>query len=475
MSFLCVIIFSIVFIKRRFIWHRNCFQIAYQPNEIINNFCQLIPDQIDSELKISPNDFSRDRNLNFQKTITLTLSMTVSGGNQGVDTKSGQFFKNARRSQLWQDAQTVHRSNITRARKKIPYQVFENILSDSVALAYDIWPQDDDRFLWNNMPVFATDGSKFNLPATEELRKRFDPDSGLENNGKGHYPQCLVSTLYDVLRRLPIARTVVGINGSEREEMKNLLPFVPVNSVWMFDRGYPAYETILHLNQHYSGYWLFRCPASGTFSAVERFIKSGKQEDTIYINPSNSFMSKVSFNQRKKLNPLKIRIIRLESPDGTLSVLLTNLFGRNKFKSEQIQDLYYIRWKIEEYYRDEKVTFQIEKFHSKTENGIMQEFYSAMIMSVIARCCMAISTYYLLPKRQEVQFKNAVIALAADAALFVPDDPVISIKIFKELLTEIARVKYYRPKKQRPSQPRVNKRPLNKWQQNKRKKSAANA
>jgi hypothetical protein len=256
--------------------------------------------------------------------------------------------------------------------------------------------------------------------------------------------------------------------------MKNLLPFVPANSVWMFDRGYPSYETILHLNQHYSEYWIFRCPASGTFSSIEKFIDSGKQEDIIYINPSNSFMRKVSLNQRKELKPLKIRIIRLESLDGTISVLLTNLFGRNEFKFEQIQDLYYVRWKVEEYYRDEKVTFEIEKFHSKTENGIKQEFYSAMIMSVIARCCMVISRYHLLPKRQEVQFKNAIIALAADAAIFVPDDPVISIKIFKELLTEISRVKYYRPKERRSSQPRVNKGPLNKWQQNKRKKCAAN-
>jgi len=39
--------------------------------------------------------------------------------------------------------------------------------------------------------------------------------------GKGHFPMCLVSTLCDVLRRLPIARTVVGIpQANEREEAK---------------------------------------------------------------------------------------------------------------------------------------------------------------------------------------------------------------------------------------------------------------
>jgi hypothetical protein len=62
------------------------------------------------------------------------------------------------------------------------------------------------------MSVYATDGSKYNLPATGNIREKFDPDSGLQNKGKGHYPQCLVSTHYDVFRRLAIARTVVGEN-----------------------------------------------------------------------------------------------------------------------------------------------------------------------------------------------------------------------------------------------------------------------
>ena len=65
--------------------------------------------------------------------------------------------------------------------------------------------------------------------------------------------------------------------------------------------------------------------------------------------------------------------------------------------------------------------------------------------------------------------------LSSDAALLVPDDPQKAVVIFKELLAEISRVKYYRSKKPRPSQPRVNKGPVNKWNQSKIKKSATNA
>ena len=130
---------------------------------------------------------------------------------------------------------------------------------------------------------------------------------------------------------------------------------------------------------------------------------------------------------------------------------------------------------MEEYYRDEKETMKIEKFHSKTVNGILQELYAAAIMSVISRCLMMITSHHFLSGVQEVQFKNTVITLASEAAFLVPEDPGQALVIFRELLTEIARVKYYRPYQPRPSQPHVNKSPLNKWQENKRKRADVGA
>jgi hypothetical protein len=63
----------------------------------------------------------------------------------------------------------------------------------------------------------------------------------------------------------------------------------------------------------------------------------------------------------------------------------------------------------------------------------------------------------------ECQFKNAIMVLASEAAVLVPDNPEKAAAIFSEILDEIASVKYYRPKTPRPSQPRVTKRAHNKW------------
>lgn len=311
--------------------------------------------------------------------------------------------------------------------------------------------------------MYAIDGSKFTLPATETLRHTFDPDSGLDQPGKGHYPQCLVSTLYDVFRRLPVARTIVSLHGSEREEAAALLPHLPKQRVLLFDRGYPSYDLLRLLTITYQQHFIFRCAATGTFPAVEAFVKTGQAEAVIWLTPSNKALARLSPRHRHRLKAIKLRVILLHHPDGTVSVLLTNLLNRRRYPRDEIRALYFKRWQLEDYYRDEKITLQLETFHSQTPTGIRQELLAAMIMTVMTRTLMRVAASTYLEAHQCCQFKYAILTLAAEAALLVPEDPKQAGLIFTELLQDIARVKYYPPATPRPSQPRLNKHPVNKW------------
>lgn len=376
-----------------------------------------------------------------------------------MDGKSGAFFRQARRSGLWPEAEAVHRSTVTKARAKLSYAAFEQMHHDAVRLAYAVWP-DDGSYAWQGLSVFAIDGSIYNLPASEALRKAFDPDSGLDKPGKGHYPQCLVSTAHDVFRRLPIARTVQAMAlANEREEAKALLPHIPKGGILLFDRGYPSYDLIDYLIRHYRGYWVFRCPARSTFTAVEDFVRSGQAEATITLAPPGA-------------KPIALRAIRMESPDGELSVLLANLPTEPRFAAPAVVGLYFRRWAVEVEYRDEKTSLDIETFHSQTENGIRQELFAILVMAVIARTLAALMTDPNHSAKAEPQFKHAMITLAQEAAVLAPRCPELALMIFSELLNEIARVRYYRPKSPRPPQPRVSKEPVNKWQIGKAKRVA---
>jgi len=428
----------------------------------LQRFLDLIPTTLAADQKTKSGHFTRTRKLPFPKLITTVLSLVANGQPHGVDTHLVAFFRGASRSGVWPEADAPGRSGLSNARKKVPWTIFQDILSDAVQIAYDVWP-DDPSYTWHGLSVLAIDGSKYTLPASDLLRQTFDPESGLDAAGKGHYPQCLVSTLYDVFRRLPVARTVVGIHGAERDEAEALLPSIPKNSVSLFDRGYPSYDFIRLLSKRLNGFFVVRCPASCTFPAVEEFVASGKQEAIIWITPSNKALTKKPRRQRGDLRAVNVRVVLLTSPDGKVSVLLTNLLNLQTYPRQEIVALYFRRWEVEGYYRDEKVTLDIERFHARTPNGIRQELFAAMIMTVISRTMMMWSAKRLLPYDRECQFKNAILTLASEAAFLVPKDPEQAVTIFREVMQDMARVIYYRPKSPRGSQPRINKHPLNKW------------
>lgn len=409
--------------------------------------------------------------------ITLLINLVASGKGKSVSTKVGDFFSYARRSNFWPGAQSVHRSAITRARAKLPWQCFRSLLTVAVQLAYQCFPSRAE-YLWQGYSIWAIDGSKYSLPATSSVRRTFDPNSGLEHPGKGHSPQCLISTLYDVFRRLPVARTVAPLRrADERLQALRLLRLAPPleKVILLFDQGYPSYGFFRKLLV-WNRLFLVRCPADNTFPAVAQFILSGVKEADIWLTPSNKFKAKLRRCEHKKLQPLRLRVIRLEHPDGAVSALLTNLYDRVQFPGSAVMALYRRRWAIENHYRDEKTLCQIERFHSRTTNGIRQELFAILLAIVITRTITALSVEsesietehcYVQP-----QLKNAIQSLAREAALLTPRDPLVALALFGELIAAIHHEKYYKPKEPRPPQPRVNKAPPNKWQQNRASKMA---
>lgn len=380
------------------------------------------------------------------------------------------FTKDARRSNLWDSTVDFQKGALSKARKKIAWEAIRDLIPDTVDLAYNLW--DTKPFhTWKTMSVFAIDGSKYTLPATEEIRKEFDPESGLAYPGKGHYPQCLVTTVYDVFRRLPIGQTVKSNHSSERKDAMELLKNVPENNVILFDRGYPSYSFIKNLQELYTGYFIIRCPASSTFPAVEHFIARGKKEEVIHINPSKDYLR----NHKGSAAPiLTVRVIRMVNSDGTVSVLLTNMFDVQTFSSQEINDLYYERYRIEEHFRDEKITLHIEQFHSKSVNGIKQELYAAVFMTLVTRTLMMLSMEPKENGRIQPQFKNAINTLGADISVLASDNPEKALIIFNEILIMMAKIKYTKPQKKKPSAPRVSKAPPNKWRKHRKSKMKEN-
>lgn len=369
-----------------------------------------------------------------------------------------QFLCNARRSGMCTDMRRVHASSISRARAKVSWRQFEQTSKDFVAAALEQIPWDEND-TWHGMQVVAIDGSKHTLPATEEIRATFDAARGRDKRC-GHYPECMVMTVYDVFRRIPLVQTVAGCDASERHEAQALREHLPRGAVALFDRGFPSYDVIADYLKHYDGYFVFRCPATKTFPAVMNALRCGLTDADVFLQPS----VRAQINHpNKNLVALRVRMIRLKNDDGTMSVLLTNLYDRQLFRTADLRQLYQRRWKIEEYYREQKCLLHVEQFHSRTANGILQELYAAMIISVVSRTLVRLCQLNTQIHSSVPQFKNAVVSFASEAHVLTTTCVRAMGKVLNQLLLAINEVRYAAPKHRRPPQPRISKKPPNKW------------
>ncbi len=92
----------------------------------------------------------------------------------------------------------------------------------------------------------------------------------------------------------------------------------------------------------------------------------------------------------------RIIIVEIESQNEetgevvkTIEYLLTNL-SEDEFSTEDIKELYHLRWGIEVSFRDLKTVLNAEKVHSRSQNLIEQEIDAAVmvfnLISAIAKC-----------------------------------------------------------------------------------------
>ena len=105
---------------------------------------------------------------------------------------------------------------------------------------------------WRGMRVSAIDGSRYNLPTSEELREHY----GVQKSS-GEQVQALGSCLYDVLNGLILDAQLTRVDGDERELAKQHFDVLKANparrgekELLLMDRGYPSYELIREMTQY---------------------------------------------------------------------------------------------------------------------------------------------------------------------------------------------------------------------------------
>jgi hypothetical protein len=257
-------------------------------------------------------------------------------------------------------------------RKKIDSSVFSHLSS---VLVENFYTADNESLvLFKGFRLLAVDGSHITLPFTEELRE----DYGVtKNQTEADIVQARSSVLYDVLNHIALDAKLDKLKMGEREMALSHAHQWKKNDLIIYDRGYPSYDFINeHIKQSVD--CLIRVKVSWS-SVVAAFVAGGKSSLVTEISPKQkqSFTDK-TYNKDTKL---KIRLLRIELPNGEVEVLMTTLLDSKKYSTKMFKELYFMRWGVETFYDSLKNKIKVEYFTGYSKLSIQQDFLCAIFIS----------------------------------------------------------------------------------------------
>jgi hypothetical protein len=355
------------------------------------------------------------------------------------------------------------------ARMKMDEVVFKN-LNTEIIRTYES-NREDHR--WQGHRVFAVDGTKINLP------KELQNNAYKKPSDNSHYPQGLVSCLYQLKSEIPYDFELAA-HIDERALALKHLRLLNKDDIVVYDRGYFSYPMLYE--HHKAGiYAVFRLQEH-SFKVVDEFINSADSDRIVDIIPDRSRQRKILINYPDMtFSPLRLRLIKYVVADTTF-IIGTTVIDQQRYCPAVFPDLYHSRWGIEELYKVSKQLIDVEDFHAKTERGVKQELFAHFVIITLGKIFLNQTNDALLlgitsdkTEKAKANQKNCFITIARNLeALFLDQANRI-----KEVVTTIASAisscyQYVRPGR---SYARISHKVPKKWRpaSRRRKKAVAGA
>jgi hypothetical protein len=138
----------------------------------------------------------------------------------------------------------------------------------------------------------------------------------------------------------------------------------------------------LLIHQEKTKHFVMRCK-QGFNKEISDFMLSLEDDKIINLGPNYRAIHKMKeYGYTVFLHTtIRIRMIKVVLETGETEVLLTNLCDQEKYKREIFKTLYFMRWKIETSYNQDKNVLQLGEFSGHSLWSIEQDFYAATFVS----------------------------------------------------------------------------------------------
>jgi hypothetical protein len=317
----------------------------------------------------------RNRVLNSKIILMMIFKITLGNRRQGLSINLTEFWDSCSEKGIdLPQEKSVAASSFCEARQKVSEDIFKDLNKSLLKN----WNEQRNLHLWLGHRVYAVDGSKVNIP-----RELVSSGFKISDEIRQHYPQGLLSCLYDILGKTVYDFDFVS-HMNERQAALEHLKVLKTNDVVIFDRGYFS-SLLLHEFYKAGIHVLFRLTSEGSMNKqIETFMKSSQRDGVIQYIPSAKVITdlkKQGYTLEPK--PIPFRLFKRNIKGETY--LYGTTLRRKEYPTPDLIDLYHERWGIEELYKITKQIADIEEFRSKTARGVKQEIYAHLLLVNLSR------------------------------------------------------------------------------------------
>ena len=328
-------------------------------------------------------DFTRDRKISFDTLLHFQISMESGSVNHEL-LKYFNF-----------DVGTPSLSAFYQQRAKLSDDVFQKLF-------YSFNNCFEPKFLLKGCyQLLACDGSGFTF-----TRNPKDSDSYYDPSGRSAkgYNQIYLVPLFDLLNKVYTDAIIQPIR--KRNEFAALYELIDRHTpcggtvpIFIADRGFHAYNVFAHAIENGS-FFVIRATDTKMKRLLGCDLPNEEEFDirvTRYLTRSHSkkkhlhpesedqyryICQKVAFDyfpEEYGEHEISLRVLRFPIGNGTYENIITNL-PENEFCSEEIKEIYHLRWGIETSFRTLKHTIAAVNFHSKSRQMITHEIWARLIL-----------------------------------------------------------------------------------------------
>lgn len=391
----------------------------------LENVLEEINNQHQLYVKNPLKDFSRKRKLSFKEVLKLILSMEGNSLNKELL----KFFSF--------DLEHPTTSAFVQQRDKIFPEAFKTIFNSFTNSL-------DKPKKYKGYRLLAADGTCLSIAYNPKDEKTYIPNGNVKGFNNLH-----MNAIFDLSNKIWVDAFIQ--NGREKAESKGLISMVKnlsadEKTIIIADRGYENYNVIEYIKQSGMNFLIrikdvnsngisssLNLPKEDVFDKEICLLLTRRNTNEIKANRDKyKFMPKTQnfdflLPEDKGTYPMNFRIVRFPIGENSYEVLITNI-DKSEFSTDDLKEIYHMRWGIETAFRELKYTIGLTSFHSKKVEYIKQEIFAKLTMY---NFCETITLNVVLQKkeRKHVYQVNFTVAISICLQYFKAKSDILPINV----------------------------------------------